>query len=308
MDSNVADLDTKVLDYTIECNNKQDNNNNDTSKQTININVCYKDYYIIQNNTYDYTGIRIWPGSYLLCKYIATYISHTLYNTTIIELGSGIGLVGLLCSMVNNNSNNVILSDCNNASLNLLKHNITLNNVQHNTITYNLLWGHQNTVNMLNDIQQQLHDKQYNTLILGSDIIYPNTKQDVIQQFFDTVDTIIQYNNSKNNNALYNNKFILSYYNRSYQITKMLFDIAIRYNYICDILLTDNQLYNSNDIGYVLQFTKISNNNNNNEQLEWYNTEPFISMCSNSSMIQQQSELYDNVDNDNLLNIQYDND
>src|ERR1700730_10528013 len=91
--------------------------------------ISYKDTYIIRttrsadnNNKYDYTGLRAWQGAFLLCAYISydyqkfldnasIHHDHHINGTvTIIELGAGVGICGLLLASLNqythNNSNN----------------------------------------------------------------------------------------------------------------------------------------------------------------------------------------------------------
>ncbi|KAK4855215.1 hypothetical protein QYF36_005135 [Acer negundo] len=71
---------------------------------------------------FDLTGQLVWPGAMLLNDYISKN-SELLHGSSIIELGSGIGVTGILCSKF---CSDVVLTDHNDEVLKILKKNIDL--------------------------------------------------------------------------------------------------------------------------------------------------------------------------------------
>ena len=80
--------------------------------------VVYQDHALISNGT---TGMRIWSGSLLLLEYLS---SITIDYRNVLELGSGLGLVGIALPFMNTN---VIMTDFNDRVIDRCKHNIQLN-------------------------------------------------------------------------------------------------------------------------------------------------------------------------------------
>lgn len=258
------------------------------NNQLITLHIAYKNFYLIasnKNNTYDYTGVRIWPGAELLCEWLITQPS--LQYTSIIELGSGVGLCGLLCSKLSHSS--ITLTDCNTQSIELLQHNIKLNNCQHNTNVIDLLWSTNNTVNAL-------YSAPAYDLIIASDVIYPDTTNETMCELFDTIDVILRQQDDTSNQ--YNQCAIMSYYTRSHITTQLLFDTAAQYHYQCTILHSDTT---SGDYGCVLQFSKQSSDT----VQDWHTSTPFMEMCNNSQQLELQDELYGNDSLSHILTSQY---
>ncbi|KAF8396276.1 hypothetical protein HHK36_017891 [Tetracentron sinense] len=71
---------------------------------------------------FDLTGQLVWPGAMLMNNYISKN-ADMLQGCSVIELGSGVGITGLLCSRF---CREVILTDHNDEVLKILKKNIEL--------------------------------------------------------------------------------------------------------------------------------------------------------------------------------------
>ena len=77
---------------------------------------------------HDLTGQILWPAATLLANYIATHPSILRACSCAVELGAGLGLVGLLAAQ----SCPVVLTDHNDVVLRVLQRNAELNQAQHN--------------------------------------------------------------------------------------------------------------------------------------------------------------------------------
>lgn len=274
MNDHVDSLATSTADYTYTHGNV-----------LVQLTVAYKPFYLIstdKQNQYDYTGVRVWPGAELLCQWL---IQQDLHSTSVIELGSGVGLCGLLCSKLSGKQ--VTLSDCNDASIHLLKHNIAINNCSNNTDVIKLLWSKSDALSALNT-------RQYD-LVIASDIVYPDTSEFTICDLFDTVDIILSCQPVHASDQ-FNQCFILSYFVRSHVTTQLLFDTAARHEYSCDILVTKQ----SADIGYVLRFNKQPS-----VVQTWHKCSPFIDICCSAAQVQQQDELYADLSDAEMLKTQF---
>lgn len=77
---------------------------------------------------HDLTGQILWPAATLLANYIAAHPSILEACSCAVELGAGLGLVGLLAAQ----SCPVVLTDHNDVVLRVLQKNADLNQAQHN--------------------------------------------------------------------------------------------------------------------------------------------------------------------------------
>uniref|UniRef100_A0A7N0TID5 Uncharacterized protein n=1 Tax=Kalanchoe fedtschenkoi TaxID=63787 RepID=A0A7N0TID5_KALFE len=116
---------------------------------------------------FDLTGQIVWPGAMLMNNFISNN-PHILKGSSIIELGSGVGITGLLCSRF---CSEILLTDHNEEVLKILKKNI-----QHHTSSWDnngcavlaaekLEWGESYDINQI----MQKHPKGFD-LVLGADI------------------------------------------------------------------------------------------------------------------------------------------
>ncbi|RWR79755.1 protein N-lysine methyltransferase METTL21A isoform X1 [Cinnamomum micranthum f. kanehirae] len=71
---------------------------------------------------FDLTGQLVWPGAVLLNNYLSKNVK-MLQGLSVIELGSGVGITGILCSRF---CHEVVLTDHNKEVLKILNKNIEL--------------------------------------------------------------------------------------------------------------------------------------------------------------------------------------
>ncbi|KAF5751625.1 protein N-lysine methyltransferase METTL21A isoform X1 [Tripterygium wilfordii] len=105
---------------------------------------------------FDLTGQLVWPGAMILNDYLSKN-SEMLQGFSAIELGSGVGVTGILCSKF---CREVLMTDHNNEVLKILKKNIELHADCHAELAAEKLeWGNsdqQSSVPLLFDTVEQL--------------------------------------------------------------------------------------------------------------------------------------------------------
>ncbi|CAI9781318.1 unnamed protein product [Fraxinus pennsylvanica] len=125
--------------------------------------------YCLQSSStdFDLTGQLVWPGAVLLNDYLSKNVE-TLQGRSVIELGSGVGITGMLCSRF---CREVVLTDHNEEVLKILKKNIELQESSQNSLCCaelkfeKLEWGNSDQLNSI----LQGHPKKFD-LVLGADI------------------------------------------------------------------------------------------------------------------------------------------
>uniref|UniRef100_A0A453AXZ9 Methyltransferase small domain-containing protein n=1 Tax=Aegilops tauschii subsp. strangulata TaxID=200361 RepID=A0A453AXZ9_AEGTS len=114
---------------------------------------------------YDLTGQLVWPGAVLMNTYLSEH-PETVKGHSLIELGSGIGITGILCSRF---CKEVVLTDHNDEVLEIIKKNIEMQSCSGNAdavlTAEKLEWG--NHDHLSNIIEK--HPVGFD-LILGADI------------------------------------------------------------------------------------------------------------------------------------------
>ncbi|KQK14971.1 hypothetical protein BRADI_1g19870v3 [Brachypodium distachyon] len=114
---------------------------------------------------YDLTGQLVWPGAVLMNTYLSEH-PETVKGCSIIELGSGIGITGILCSRF---CKEVVLTDHNDEVLEIIKKNVEVQSCSENAdavlTAEKLEWGNYDHIN--NIIEK--HPSGFD-LILGADI------------------------------------------------------------------------------------------------------------------------------------------
>ncbi|KAK9939436.1 hypothetical protein M0R45_016132 [Rubus argutus] len=163
---------------------------------------------------FDLTGQLVWPGAMLLNDYLSKN-AEILQGCTIIELGSGVGITGILCSRF---CSEVVLTDHNEEVLKVLNKNIELHASSDNPeycaglTAEKLEWGNSEQISQI----LQKYSRGFD-LILGADIYILNCysfaliieKQSSITSLFDTVETLLRVR--KEGTC----KFILAYVSRA---------------------------------------------------------------------------------------------
>uniref|UniRef100_A0A5B6YPA8 Putative Methyltransferase family protein isoform 3 n=1 Tax=Davidia involucrata TaxID=16924 RepID=A0A5B6YPA8_DAVIN len=164
---------------------------------------------------FDLTGQLVWPGATLLNDYLSKN-AEMLQGCSIIELGSGVGVTGILCGRF---CHEVLLTDHNEEVLKILKKNIELHASSDNTnccaglIAEKLEWGNSDQLNQI----LQRHPGGFD-LILGADICF---QQSSIPLLFDSVKQLLSIRGKGQS------KFILAYVSRAKVMDAMVISEAI---------------------------------------------------------------------------------
>jgi predicted nicotinamide N-methyase len=143
------------------------------------------------------TGLTLWKASEYLCRYLVKHrhdehLDLSLELTTsnnrrrILELGAGLGLVGILAHRISSAQSQVVLTDGDTEALAYLRENVELNKAADRGGIYcnQLIWGQQTSLDFL----KQQKEKQFD-IILASDIIYSPV---IIQPLWETVKTLLE--------------------------------------------------------------------------------------------------------------------
>ncbi|CAA2991962.1 N-lysine methyltransferase METTL21A [Olea europaea subsp. europaea] len=153
---------------------------------------------------FDLTGQLVWPGAVLLNDYLSKN-AETLQGSSVIELGSGVGITGMLCSRF---CREVVLTDHNEE---ILKKNIELQESSQNSLccaelkAEKLEWGNSDQLNSI----LQRHSTEFD---LSS-----------VPLLFDTVEKILSV--GRENKC----KFILAYVSRAKVMDTLVISEAIRH-------------------------------------------------------------------------------
>nr|PNR56969.1 hypothetical protein PHYPA_003962 [Physcomitrium patens] len=147
---------------------------------------------------YDLTGQLVWPGAGILNDYLVSH-SNVLDGVSVIELGSGVGLNGLLCARY---SRHVVMTDHNTTVLKVMKKNVELqgDTLQSKVDCEELDWGNEVHVGHIKETYPDGFD-----LILGADICY---HQSAVKPLFATVKALMELR------PVGSCKFILGYVSR----------------------------------------------------------------------------------------------
>ncbi|KAM0900019.1 hypothetical protein ACQ4PT_020920 [Festuca glaucescens] len=159
---------------------------------------------------YDLTGQLVWPGAVLMNTYLSEH-PETVKGRSIIELGSGIGITGILCSRF---CKEVVLTDHNDEVLEIIKKNIELQSSSENAeavlTAEKLEWGNNDHISNI----MKEHPVGFD-LIVGADIYILPTfllcqsfQQSSIPCLFDTVEKFLRMQGGKC-------RFILAYVSRA---------------------------------------------------------------------------------------------
>ncbi|XP_057753880.1 uncharacterized protein LOC130973401 [Arachis stenosperma] len=160
---------------------------------------------------FDLTGQLVWPGAMLLNDYLSKNVE-MLQGCTAIELGSGVGITGILCSRF---CHKVVMTDHNEEVLKILNKNIELHSCSDNTspssrglFASKLEWGNSDQIN---DILQN-HPGGFD-LVLGADICF---QQSSVPMLFNTVEQLLWAGEGRRC------KFILAYVSRTKTMDSMI--------------------------------------------------------------------------------------
>ncbi|XP_022943521.1 protein N-lysine methyltransferase METTL21A [Cucurbita moschata] len=166
---------------------------------------------------FDLTGQLVWPGALLMNNYLSKH-AHLLQGCSIIELGSGVGITGILCSKF---CHNVVLTDHNEEVLKILKQNIQLHASPESfgnsagLVAEKLEWGNSDQITQVIDKYSGGFD-----LILGADICF---QQSSVPLLFETAERLLQVRGRGKC------KFILAYVSRAKIMDALILDEASRH-------------------------------------------------------------------------------
>ncbi|KAI9297589.1 hypothetical protein K502DRAFT_346920 [Neoconidiobolus thromboides FSU 785] len=149
---------------------------------------------IVEQGNYKAIGNKVWTCGEVLSDFL--FIKREkIKNSTVVELGSGLGLCGLLCSRLG--AKKVYLTDSIESSdiLSSLRKNVELNNLNDNICTMPIEWG---------IISEGLFNLDNIDVIIGSDTFY--NRED-----FEPLIATVAFLLEKNPNA----NFITTYCERS---------------------------------------------------------------------------------------------
>jgi len=161
---------------------------------------------------HDLTGQIVWPAAELLASFLVKHRHIFDGVSSVVELGSGAGLSGLVAAKLCGEGGHVVLTDNNQLVLELLQRNIHVNFPNqipaHQIECCELSWGLEDTAKFVS-----VHGKF--DLILGADVVFWLS---AVPLLFETVHYFLSQQPSA--------KFVLSYVNRCELTTKLLFDTA----------------------------------------------------------------------------------
>ncbi|XP_039015313.1 protein N-lysine methyltransferase METTL21A-like isoform X1 [Hibiscus syriacus] len=166
---------------------------------------------------FDLTGQLVWPGAMLLNDFLSKN-AELLQGCSMIELGSGVGITGMLCSRF---CRQILLTDHNEEVLKILRRNIELNASAENPGFCSALeaekleWGNSDQINRILHRYPGGFD-----LILGADICF---QQSSVPLLFDTVEQLLK------NRGRGHCKFILAYVSRAKMMDLMVIAEATRH-------------------------------------------------------------------------------
>ncbi|XP_065880064.1 uncharacterized protein [Euphorbia lathyris] len=158
---------------------------------------------------FDLTGQLVWPGAMLLNDYLSKN-TEILRGCSIIELGSGIGVTGILCGRF---CHQVLLTDHNDEVLKILNKNIEIHapsvspDCCAELAAEKLEWGNSDHLNKILERYSGGFD-----LILGADICF---QQSSVPPLFDTVEQLLRVRGGRC-------KFILGYVSRAKMMDSLI--------------------------------------------------------------------------------------
>ncbi|RLN56512.1 hypothetical protein BBJ29_006023 [Phytophthora kernoviae] len=172
------------------------------------------------------TGLTLWRAG--------DFLSDSMYDNraefagkSVIELGSGLGLVGILASYLTDKQ--VVITDGDDDTVKLLEANCKLNEVEDRVQCRKLLWG----VDL-----EQIEDKF--DLVLGADIIY---EQEYVVSLFQTAQYLLRPGQcSVEDGGKAASKFLLAYTKRNVSIDYVL-DTATSFNFEWEEPSDDEGIY-----------------------------------------------------------------
>ena len=91
-------------------------------------------------------GFTLWDGALMMARYVEEHAAHLVVGKRIIELGSGIGLTGMVAAACG--AHEVVCTDLN-PIVSVIEENISRNNLEKNVRATVLEWGNENQIESL---------------------------------------------------------------------------------------------------------------------------------------------------------------
>mmetsp|Transcript_13564 Transcript_13564/g.29459 ORF Transcript_13564/g.29459 Transcript_13564/m.29459 type:complete len:243 (+) Transcript_13564:162-890(+) len=154
------------------------------------------------------TGLTVWRASSLLCDFLYEN-ANIVKNKSVLELGAGVGLCGILAQKIG--ASTVILTDGDTDTLSQMRSNVARNidakQKSRNITCQQLIWGRK-----LDEFYRQWapNDRGFD-VVMGSDIVYI---EDMVEQLFETVSRLLSTESSS--------VFLLSFARRNVSIDLVL--------------------------------------------------------------------------------------
>ncbi|KAL1552995.1 hypothetical protein AAHA92_13725 [Salvia divinorum] len=201
---------------------------------------------------FDLTGQMVWPGAELLNDYLSKN-SDILRGCSVIELGSGVGITGILCSRF---CREVVMTDHNDEVLKILTRNIELDDSSKNSVCSSKLksakleWGNSEQLDEI----LQWHPEGFD-LVLGADIyilfytfiyyFFASFQQASVPLLFHTVKRLLNVGPKKKC------RFILGYVSRAKVMDDMVIGEASRHGlHITEVAGTRAEIRNLGGVIY----------------------------------------------------------
>jgi ribosomal protein L11 methylase PrmA len=193
----------------------------------------------LTSGSHDTTGILIWPATHLLCQQLVASgglpaappssegtasTSHSEGSgeppSVVLELGCGVGLVGVAAVLASAPSSSVALwvsTDMDERSLKLCRHNFRLNGIDAEdedsswslavadssspssspssscrAWVRSLRWGDADRAGSLLDELRALAGRDHFDAVVGADIVYPSTSEEVLSNLFASVEALLR--------------------------------------------------------------------------------------------------------------------
>jgi predicted nicotinamide N-methyase len=168
----------------------------------------------------DLTGLLLWPAAEALSAFVSSEgVKGRWKHLRILELGAGVGLVGLTMSLY---SDHVVITDSQDEALALVRQNIENNKnslVLAKTIKVcKLQWGEDS------EAWRQEHQQERFDIIIASDILY---QRELLQPLFQTVEGMLANKEEA--------RFIVMYSSRGKKLDLQLFAVADQFNFTYEV-------------------------------------------------------------------------
>ena len=138
---------------------------------------------LIQSDHVDSTGVLLWPASHLMCQYL---VQHRPLLGSVLELGCGCGLVSAVAAMTTNSTTTIVATDRDYHTLRLCEENMKQNPL---VLVKQFSWGDECVMDEL----LALTPSAGFDVILGADIVYPDTTDHVLDLLFISVRQLLSW-------------------------------------------------------------------------------------------------------------------